>query len=117
MAPTPPRSETADSRVFYTSFQYIYDRIGMVSTPTGFVIVLCAGVVSLSLEVRVRGDRESSQRARRAKRVGRREMRARGGGSSGGGGRRWRWRLAVAVAAELRGLLVVSRDEMRLRRR
>ena len=103
-ADPPARSETADSRVFYTSFQFIYNRIGMVSTPTGFVVVLCAGVVSLSLEVRLRGDRESSQRARRAKRVGRHEMHARGGGGRDHGrGLRWRWRPSSAASSSSRG--------------
>ena len=44
----------SDSRVFYTSFQFIYDRIILVSVPTAFTAVLCTGVVSLSLEAKIK---------------------------------------------------------------
>ena len=47
----------SDSRVFYTSFQFIYDRIILVSVPTALTVVLCAGVVSLSLEAKIKNVR------------------------------------------------------------
>ena len=44
----------SDSCVFYMSFQFIYDRIILVSVPTAFTVLLCTGVVSLSLEAKIK---------------------------------------------------------------
>ena len=61
------QAEWADDRVmansdscvfyFYTPFRFIYDRIILVSVPTAFTVVLCTGVVSLSLEAKIKNVR------------------------------------------------------------
>jgi len=42
---------------FYTPFRFIYDRIILVSVPTAFTVELCTGVVSLSLEAKIKNVR------------------------------------------------------------
>ena len=61
------QAEWADDRVmansdscvfyFYTPFRFIYDRIILVSVPTAFTVELCTGVVSLSLEAKIKNVR------------------------------------------------------------